>query len=520
VNYRWLGGELIRVRPKLLSSAQGNASLYAMLIVPFAILLSSSAVDVSRWNGTRNSLQLDADRLALLAAEMLPAKEGVQSYLESNLAASVGDNRAVLSISWPEADSSSVTVNLAAELSPGIVGSFFGPQRISRSATAALVPADYAVIIADGSSLRPSVLFNGAASIVQAPWGDNNEWPKSGYFDCVLPPVPSEGQYGWSWWDNWAGEPFQRWLTQACYNPVLSELKAAAINIVDTVASDSRARLSVYFTPGDNQFERFTRVRSIHGQQDDPNLYSGQRGGFLSDTPTSAQADFSDFVELSQLGGDELCFLLSDPISALNDRFAISSNDLPNPNSQSCPEGAFAPFCGDRHRPFGRIHQCYRTKQWSLRESIYYRQARLRTPDFEATPDIEAALTTAFGDLIDERSPSALARAREIRGNLSSKVRRRIVVITDNLPSLGSGPDSFGSKLVSIAGSGTEIQFVAVAHEYLTPVERDLLIAHSEHISDLNHRNIEVSVAHKMEELSTKIVPSIMLTNRQISLVR
>lgn len=509
-----------RLRDRVYQCERGNASLYVMLIVPFAVMLSAATVDISRWNGARSSLQLEADRLALIAASMLPARNGVETYLQHNLDSSVGEDRSMVSVSWPDFDSSSVTVTISAELSPGLIGTVLGKQRLTRSATAALVPVDYAVVIADGATLRPGITLNGAATTIAPSWGDINQWPSSGYFHCVLPPSPAVGPYDWSWWNSWAEQSFQRWLTQGCYNPIWSAVKAAAISLIDNAASDSRSRISLYFTPGNSQFERFHRVRSIFGFQDDTEIYSGQRGGFLRDTQSSAQAEFSDYVELEQLSSDELCLLMADPLSAVNDRYEISDNIFPNPASQSCSGGALESFCGSRHVPYGRVDSCYKTNQWTLRESIYYRQARLRTPEFDAEPDIESSIVAAFSELIDERSVSALSRAQTFRGNLFSTARRRIIVLTDRLPRIGQGAAELRERLREISRLGVEVQLVAVAHEYLTAEERIALTNSVDQLSELEESNVDVALVNDIDKLGTEIVPSILLKNRQISLVR
>ena len=507
---------------KLIKSNRGNATLYTMLILPFAVGLSTVALNISSWNGARSSLQLDADRLALLAANMLPVQEGVLDYLEANLQMSVGGNRARVSVEWPDSDLSSVTVTLSATLNDPLSALFLssGNHSLSRSATAAIVPIDYAVIVADGHTLRPGVAFSGAATEIAPPWGQDLDWPRSGYFGCVTAPSPSVGDYDWRWWENWSNDSFQRWLTQACFNPVWSKVKLSTIDLIDGLASDSRSRISLYFTPGDNSFERYQRVRSIHGEQDDPTLYHGQRGGFLVDSTASAQATFSDYVELSQLSSDELCLLMSDEVSALNGRYQIPINNLPNPSNQSCGAAIEFPFCGTRHIPYGRISNCYSSQNWLLREAIYYRQARLETPDFDAEPDIRAAVSSAFGELIDNRSALAISNSANRRQNLAPKARRRILVITDRLPAIGTGSGSFGEELIQMAQLGTEVAFIAVAHSQLSPPDHNQLVTRASEISGLHERSIISAVVEDLNELDSQVIPSILLNNRQIALLK
>ena len=503
----------------------GAATLYALMLLPIVWSLGAIAVDVSGWNSLRSTLQHEADRIAFQAAYALPDTTRAEAYADA-AGRRLGPEVRV-AVTFPKDAPSSVAITLRSKFR-ATLSVFLGTTsdtafRVERKAVAQLVPADVVLIVADGATLRPALpKLQGAGHTGFESWGNLLEWPASPYFSCVRPPLLSEAnQLSWKWWLDWQRADFRRWATQACFNPVLSPIKRAAIEIVNAVAAGRTNRLALLFTPGEKSSRGYRAARHIHGELELPNSNPDAVGGFFPDPGSVhevAQASWGGYRELDRFLGDEICMLLSHPNAGL-------SNTYERPyaaTSNGCDEPLVRPPCGATHRSEGHLTECYRKESLSLSDTIYWNAAKLALPDFPARPDIAAALRQAWSELVEHGSPEEQIQERTVRGNIALAARRQVIILTDSIPTV-DGASAFSEILEAFDSQHIELTVFALRHGGLSADEDAQLKLHADALAAWRPTSrrtplIDVITVEDLHTLESTAVSRAVLRGRRIAL--
>ena len=490
----------LKLRAELFTAQSGTAALYAVLLLPFALLLAAAAVDVSGWNALRDKLQQQADRIAFEALSALPSFHEVSEHVRK--AVNVPGLENVESSVFFPTRRAAVGVTLRAAFRTRLdflVRSFTkNAFRVERSSVAQIIPGDFVIIMSDGASLRPQPQpVSGSPGTFELPaWGTAAQWPASQYFSCVSAPVvASANSLGWRWWNDWKKETFQRWATQSCFNPSFTPLKLAAIETSEMVLQSGTNRLAFLLTPGDSSGRGFRAIRHIHDEHDEPALYPGQRGGFPEDGKIRAQ--WNGYTDLERLLGDEACMMIAQPEAGLLSRYELPGEAG---GSASCSGPLKLPPCGGRHSPAGHLSECYAAEELSLREAIYWDAAKLRVPGAQTDPDILSSLRQAWNELTDDRTLQSEAK---VRGNFAASALRKVYVFSDFLPPV---TDEMSELLALYQSRGIGIVVFPFFHEGLTATEIGALqrsIADWKTLSRSN-QTVRISELASTEELSSQ----------------
>ncbi len=494
---------------------QGNVCFQTLLVLPVLIALAAVGIDISGWNAARDELQKFADSVALEGARYLPDMEAAFSHIQTTKlprhlsglqmsAFEIGENR--LSVG---ARLSGRFEPQLSKVLPGLSSSAF---EITKEAVAQIVPSDTVFIISDGTTLRPRLApsNSGRGSEFQIPWGDPETWPASGYFNCAAPPILRDSKYPFNWWERWDDTGFQRWATQSCFNPVFSALKLSAISLIDSLSSAPENRLGLIFTPGGEIDQGYLIVKRVRRESLNPKLNSIRWPGYL---------------EGERFLGDEVCLLFSHPLSSFTDRFQLPPSRFGEPFRALADEGCTVPLphppCGERHSPDGHLTQCFLDEVLSLRQAVYWHAARLSLPDYDAMPRIFPALEAAIQELTDPDLGAETDKLVRLRGSLAFRSMKRILLFSDVLPLL-SGPDS-ENLLRELRRHRISLIIIAYQHFGLSAPETATLLTNLRSWSEsevMNQRNIRTVLAQSPEDLQSRVVPQLLLVDRQIVLRR
>ncbi|MBP9838117.1 MAG: hypothetical protein KBC84_05330 [Proteobacteria bacterium] len=446
-----------------MNNTKGNIALYALFILPFSLTLLSLVFDYNAWNAERNSTQLRADQLAFQLGKLLPNKTAIGLNIEK---IRINDTYkdSLLEVSYPEESLSNIKVRVSTKYQPSFTSLFANllassAFTISRESVVQVVPTDYIIIATDGNSLRPrkTLSVDGSKYQIDEPWSDPSEWPESGYFNCVAAPVINSSDSKWQWWKLWDNKDYQRWATQSCFNPIYSSYKSSLIELTQHITLKNADRLGFIFTPGKREDNGFTKIRSLKSNL---NINPLETAGFFS--PKGPQAIWSNYQETEDFLGDESCVLMSEPISALNTFY-----ELNNKSDFTEKIIAYAP-CGTRHFPQGNLNNNYLVENLQLKEAIYYHAARQDTEIFKATPDVKKSLVAAFEEFLLNNNENNVLEEKTRRGNLSSKAKKKIILISDFLTPLDEDLVSLFSQIVE---NHIEVNFIIFQHKGLTSEE-------------------------------------------------
>jgi hypothetical protein len=505
-------------------SENGHAALYVLLLLPIVVSFTVVAVDVSAWNALRDKLQQQADTLALQAANALPDTSRATAFIASAPAGIPGKN-AQVEVFFPDSRNAAVGVRIHASYEPAFA--FFLSRNalhkaftIERSAVAQVVPGDYALILADGASLRPPLLHSADGSSREfALWGSELDWPAADYFSCVQPerhPEPNVLQ--WPWWNDWNRPDFKRWATQSCFNPAFTPLKLGAIALSDALLRLGTNRLALIFTPGGTGPDGYRIARHI---QSPDQLLPGEQGGFPEPQAQRAQSSWGGYEELDQFLGDEVCMLISSPSSAFGDPYRLPYDTARNP---SCSEPLRFPSCSERHHVSGHFSDCYLSRSLTIPEAIYWDAAKLSVPGFSAEPDIPAALHAAWNELLT--AEGARAEEQRVRGNLALHAVRHVTVLSDHLPDLASGSPSLEQILDLYRSAHIDLALVLYHHQGLSPAAATLLETRKQQLEALlsqqraagAEQHVRIFEASDPQQLQQEILPQLASLNREIAL--
>jgi hypothetical protein len=498
----------------------GNIAFYLVAVFPLVITFSVLAVDLSAWSALQDEIQREADRLAFQATQLLPNREHALGFVLSEAERSKKYQIEDSSLFNEDFATSNAVVTIA--LRSDYKASFdiflrpLGLEQlfqVVRSSSAQLVPTDYVIILPDGHSLRPHYGVS--------PWGSAAKWPAAVYWTCSgHPPANPHDDVSQNIWNR---NELERWATQACFNPVLSQLKIAAINLVDAIGAPDTNRVGLIFTPGDASNRGYVIARHVHANlQNDGNSHiNNQIGGFVS-SGSGAQAKWIDYEEIGSRLGNELCILFSQntPYSLSN---TLSFYGLQMESTSSCNQVLSTGICSHTS-PFGLVNHCYLTNSLQLREAIYWNMAKLpisfENLIFDAEPNIILAIEAALAELTYARGH---AQEKEIRGNIATQSQRKIIILTDNVPSI---TDTRSQELIaSLAQANIKLVLVGFHHPYINSnilsgrLSEFEAIAHSILDSYNNSSsNLEIFEASSPTELREKIIPYLIIKGRQLSL--
>ncbi len=464
---------------------RGNATLFVLAIVPLALSMSVLAVDVSRFQSLRERAQKEADRIALQAAKALPDQSLAHDIVRRNVEA-IADLTIAKNATGEEllfTDPHSITVGLAGS-SEAVFDSFLPQEQFfsfQEIATAARVPQDLVIIMADGHSLRPTA---------RESWGASIDWPASGYFRFVSNPRPQgipaavtaeEGVYWPHWWNEWESEGYQRWATQSCFNPIFSSLKLATISLLDRVSAFSNSRAALIFSPGDDARLGYAVSRKL-------SLFQ----------PMRAEARWFSTMELQTFFGDETCLLFSHPQTSADSRYQSPQRAEHSPSlvrvANRCADIFRTTGWGGLWYPSGHLEDCFLEEKLSLREAVYYRASRSTELPVDGS-HILAALDEAVAELAAQPN----ADEYTVRGNLALTPVRKIVILTDSLPRADSeGFQRIHSQIKSLQA---HVLVVSFRHSGLSELRERLLIEAEESFTQLDSNFVRLLAIQNESDL-------------------
>lgn len=506
---------------------RGNIAFYALVILPFVMTLTVLAVDISGWNSLRDQTQRQADALAFQAAQLLPDRDRALSFVAEKMASESSSPSPSSAITLADYNftNHSVKVSLAASY-PAVFDMFLefvGAEQvfqINETGVVQVVPNDYMIILSDAATLRPA--------LNQAPWGDAWEWPPSGYWSCSTDHAMGMAMNTWSELDR------KRWATQSCYNPVFSNIKLAAINLVDVLGASQTNRLGVMFTPGDTTGLGYRLVRHVQGQTEiDGNTYfTGQIGGFVDAALAGPEATWRNYQEFDTNLGDEACILFADPnwdsTYALPGLSQTPYFGLQHIQSENCLQPIHLPYCGSNsHGPYGVVDSCYLANNLRLREAIYWHAAIPSTSEFLSAPQVLQAIQASITELHGFSGlGEGLSTEQAVRGNIALQTPKKIIFISDWF--VGATNETLDNTLQLLVNTQTQLILVHVDQTYglnnslrQQTAEWLTIVANrvQELIPDNNQQNIvRILRSSSPEQLVQEVVPKLILLGRQEAL--
>lgn len=495
---------------------KGNISLYTIFLLPLVLLSTFLSIDISGWNSLRNSLQLEADNLALQAAYALPDKNKVKNLI----------NQAILQnknlqlnadIYFPTNDNSVLGLTLSAKylssFSSFVNNNLNDSFSVSKQSIVQIVPTDYVIILPDGNSLRPKLSdLSNSQFLMEQAWGKEDEWPASNYFNCALKPNINSN-LGWQWWRMWDDKNFRRWATQSCFNPVLSPLKFAATKLVDSLSQIRTNRISLIFSPGEISNLGFSVERHLRSGLPENKII----GGFFTEKLDSSQAYWKNYLELERFLGDEMCMIFSNPDSALDSNYELYNKDSATEINNNCPTALKFPPCSTYHQPTEHFNECYLEQSLLLKEAIYWHAAKLKTNSFSAEANIPAALEQALIELSTTNEGSSLEDDKNIRGNIAYSSPRKVLIFTDNLPDIEDSSNNFQNIIKQMENSNINLIFIAFSHQGLKLDEKNILQTNFAKLRNLKGKS-KLFSTQDPEELQTKLIPQIINIGRTFAI--
>ena len=479
----------------LVVGERGQIAFYAAIIVPIVLSISILAVDVSQWQRLRSETQSQADRLALGAARLLPDQNAAAAFIQAGLL-----EHPKLQAGTPDAvsiTSSEVQITLSAAHES--VFDAFLPNRgesqgvllkVIESATAQVVPTDMALILSDSIRLRPAAYQS---------WGALADWPEASYFNFVS--LPCDRAHSES--ENFAlgsvcakgrEQEYQRWATQACFNPGNLPFKRAALAILDAAAPLGNDRVAVSFSPGDEPRSNYTQAQTL--------AFEGK-----------SKPQWSNWFDQENFISDEACAYFADPEISPGtpyELFGPSAQLNPAVAGQETECAKFVPgFPSGQHLPLGKLSSCFTNGQLSTRETIYLHAVRDREHRPGAADLVEAA-RAAMLELVNATD------AREIRKNLAAQQHRKIVMLTEEVPE----PDAaFQALAGQLEVNGISLYIVSYVY---TEMERASSLmarnrANAEAIAALENRRVAVLIAEEESQL-TRIASRLAAVDREVAL--
>jgi len=487
-------------------------AFFVLVLTPVLLSLSILAVDVSGWHALREQAQREADTISLQAAQLLPNVESATLYINRVLQANpVFQNG--FSFSTPQGNSI-VSVTLRAQY-PSVFGRFLSAAgnsaaaellRVERTATAQIAPLDTIIILSDGATLRPAL---GSAPWELPEWSDQRYEP-SRFWECSRIAAPVR---------IWRGEQQipvssdpEGWATQACFNPVWSTLKLAAVKAVDFFGAHRSNRLGLIFTPGSISHVKYAVARRLVGTPGDH-----IPGGFVDTHVVGAEASWQPYRGGESGVGDEACVLQSNfdlryELPQSSSGFGIEHTA----QNQSCGSPLRSALCSAASSFESALSTCYFSDNLKLREAIYWRAAKLATAEgFDGIPNIPRALLAG----IEEFQLTGQSSEHSARGNLAYRTHRTILVLTDYLPE--PFDPALGQALEAARRQRINLSFVLLRHPHEHPATEsrsELFEQRAGFLADSTAEQVRFYVAENDAALHQQVLPQLFLRGRRYAL--
>jgi hypothetical protein len=490
------------LKHSILCSERGNVVFFATILIPISLTLSVLAVDVSKWQSLRNVAQSDADRISLQAARALPDTIRAKQIISQNVASLPYIKGFDFHLT-----SSSATVTINSE-----VEAFFDAflelhsghsttLTINVSATAQTVPSDTVIIMSDAETLRPDA---------KTTWGDELSWPASKIFDFVnfhtftnLNFTNPDKKTWVDWPVDWDSSEFQRWVTQACFNPALNPIKFSAIYLADFFGAKQNNRISLLFTPGNSIAVGSSTVRNL---------------SYPEQTLTTSQASWRPYYEQDNFIGDELCTYIADYQITGDDTYALNKPSfelgLIHQTNYDCDEIAL--HTDSYYPPTGNLDTCYLKDNLLLREAIYF-HAATRIPHFTNGENITNAIEQALFQFLNTKPVPSLDQT--LRGNLANNSLRNIIVLTDNIPD--PTLPRFVELTQDLQLKNIQLIFIVFEHPYLSTenqLSAENRVELLEKLLQSKSNNIKILVADSGEKLINEIIPKVASFSQEVAL--
>ncbi len=499
------------------SGEHGNAIFYVLFVLPIVMVLLMIVVDLSNWQSLREEARRHADRIVLETAQYLPYETNARKVLEAQanfFNSANGLNLQVSSTAEDIASSvgpSSIDLTISGKLESGFDAFLetFSHQgtvfTISEKASARLLPTDLTLILSDSVNLRPP-----APTL----WGNPIDWPRSEYFNFVLPPTVSispspAAPLAWpNWWsmNEYTPDKYMRFATELCYNPVVTPLKLASLLAVDALSAGKQNRISVYMTPGD--------IPS--------NVVGGSGYTVLQNLKyvdeTNVAPIWSNYFEPDIAHSDEACLLYSHA-DAENLRYRIpDSKTLMPTNSTACPQvvlnGLYADPRGHYPNPYSSyLSTCFKEGGMTLREAIYYHGVRRNQHDVGAV-NISRSILHALTSLVEEEKINADNSVKK-RGGLAKSSAKIVILISEVLPSLSS---SEFNEVLNIIRSVSTIKLYLIGYSPLE-LSASLQLDLSQREQEFLKLNLpRLLVEHSTPDDIQEVIGSILANEKKVVL--
>lgn len=507
---------------------KGSISLlFLAVLLPFMVTLSALSIDLSRWNSRKSSLQLYADKIAISATHALPNIELAQQVISSS------------EYSLPEGFFIASTkiennsVYLEIQGNEKLVFDTFMPVTerersygIQVTSEVQLLPSDNIVIFSNGSSLRPLISRDLIEADSYEAWGNNYNWPESDYFLRISKPLLTDSNTDKEL--SWDVE-YKRLLTQSCYNPSFSIVKNTTNSIVTHLLASKTNRVGVIATPGVREqgvpkAVRFSVYRNLLGEYIDDTgavVNRSQVGGFAF-AEQQQTAIYKPHHEYDNGLGTEACIHFS---------VLDTSGRYKNPFGSSLSESELYKL--PPHGPFNSynwVDRSFVEKNIKIQDAIHWTPAIAvrNNSDIErqlSSPDLLSAITQSHIEFAMAGSIQAGHLNNKVRGNVYSRAKKRVIVVTDTLPDLDEVKGILSAKIAD----QVEHVFLVFNHKYLSDKARkDLdnkINSYQEFIDNIEinqNQNHKISLHHtsNAEHFSSTILEHVLHATRTVVIRR
>ena len=475
--------------------------------------LVAALIDISAWYLLRDEAQLRLDIAAMSAAQFLPQGAAAERVAIALLTPEHATNASFqlqnLTTLQQETGPDGLALSLTFRYMPPLLSSLLGrgtslsPFQIGLSTAAEIVPVDFMLLLADGESLRPGKITTSDGTIaLESAWGESFRWPASPAFNCLRPPTLDPAQLPFSWWSRWGDPNFQRWLTQACENPVLTPVKQAALAAVREISMFRAHRLAVFLTPGQSE-TGVSLVRPLMG---------------LGDPFLAPRSGAPESLWQNTIAGD---LTISDDGCALFDRFTYHPPNEPIDSAPNdCPIYESPIVCGQIYRPFNVVGDCHKRTALTLGHVLRWHAITISDGGTARIPRADIALRRAIHEAATPPAGALTATINARRQNHSSRPRTVLVLVTDKLPVISA----MGDIILELAHRRISLSVVVFTHFGLATSDAEQLydrfLELNAMLTTVGNRSLRVAFAESPKQLESTLLQEIITQGRRHALKR
>ena len=487
------------------------------MLCPFILGLGTVLIDLARFRSAKEELTQTSNDLALQAAQLLPNTDDAKRFIKADLlrlqrigidGEATFQNEGTYSVQ--------VTLRSTSLFSFDVLLTALGLERIKlrgfARSRASLAPRDTVIAISDGDTLRPGI--SDAPQLgakLDTPWGEPSQWPSAKYLSsCVVPPNSPAPERSALWLRQFSDDNAKRWATQSCFNPIVSEYKAALIELIHTITLSGNDRLGVIFTPGQTGADVIRPL--IKTKSEDGSLLSG----LLESSRDERGAEWLHFDDQVSLLGDSVCALIA--LFPGTDRYRLPATMIRSSLMSPCLHTEQSNQCilPLALEDYSRLTKCDLRSALSLEESIYYRAIRARDGASRALPRLSSAISSAIA--LFSATETQDIELSHTRGAMRAYAKRHFVFIADTLAP--ESADELRVTLEKAKNLQVEMILAIVDHDTLSPEEHTTRAQRLEIVLEAMEATQIGRIIHVPSPLAihTKLAPFLFSLNKQVLL--